>query len=261
MLTGFGLRGANAARVPPRLAGYYRADGAFEFNPARHDFTPKVLLGRRIEPAGYDELGVAVAHIVRQKACADFIADGLARYFVADEPPPALVARLSSTFQTTDGDIRAVMRTLLDSPEFAASLGHKYKDPMHFVVGAVRLAYDGSVVTNVRPLVSLLGQLDQGLYGRQTPDGYPLDGAAYTSSGQMAKRIDAARTFGSGDRTLFATAGTSGDGPAFAQLSNRLYFEAVEPGLSAQTKAVLARAQSPQEWNALLLASPEMNYR
>ena len=262
VLTGFGLRAAAPARVPARLTAYYRADGAFEFNPVRHDFAPKVLLGRRIEPAGYDELAVAVDQLVRQQACADFIAGKLATYFVADRPPPRLVERLSLTFRNTNGDIRAVMRALLDSPEFAASLGHKYKDPMHFVVGAVRLAYDGNVVTSVRPLVALLGNLDQGLYGRQTPDGYPLDGAAYTSSGQVAKRIDVARRFGSGERALFAdAAGPARDGPAFAQLSNRLYFEAIDPGLTAQTRAVLAKAQSPQEWNALLLAAPELNYR
>ena len=56
-------------------------------------------------------------------------------------------------------------------------------------------------------------------------------------------------------------AGPARDGPAFAQLSNRLYFEAIDPGLTAQTRAVLAKAQSPQEWNALLLAAPELNYR
>jgi uncharacterized protein (DUF1800 family) len=265
VLTGFGLREAGPARVPPRLVGYYRAEGGFEFNPARHDFTPKVLLGRRIEPAGYEELVVAVNHIVRQKACADFIAGRLATYFVGDAPPPALVARLSRTFSDSGGDIRTVMRALVDSPEFEASLGQKYKDPMHFVVGAVRLAYDGEVVTNVRPLIGLLGSLDQGLYGRQTPDGYPLDGAAYASSGQLAKRVDAARSFGRGDRALFAgagaRAGAGATGPAFAQLSNRLYFEAIEPGLSAQTKGVLARAPSPQEWNALLISAPELNYR
>lgn len=265
VLTGFGLKRAGPARVPPRLAGYYRSGGGFEFNPARHDFTPKVLLGRTIEPAGYEELVTAVNHIVRQKACADFIAGRLAAYFVGDAPPPALVARLARTFSDSGGDIRAVMRTLLDSPEFEASLGQKYKDPMHFVVGAVRLAYDGEVVTNVRPLIGLLGSLDQGLYGRPTPDGYPLDGASYAGSGQLAKRVDAARSFGRGDRALFAGggAGAAGGatGPAFAQLSNRLYFEAIEPGLSAQTRGVLARAPSPQEWNALLLAAPELNYR
>ena len=262
VLTGFGVEGALPPRLPRNLEHYYRHGGGFEFNPARHDFGRKQLLGHVIDGTGYDELAQAVDVLVRQSACAHFVSRRLAEYFVADEPPPALVERAARTFQKTDGDIRAVLRTLLDSPEFEASLGTKYKDPVHYVVAALRISYDGHAISNLKPAISALQSLDEGLYARATPDGYPLDQAAWTSSGQIAKRLDIARALGNGNPALFQRRdGDTSAGPAFAQLSNRLYFSAIEPGLSQQTRQTLAQARSPQEWNALLLASPELNFR
>lgn len=277
VLTGFGLKGAPRPTGHPRLGQLARTDGVFLFNPARHDYGTKRLFGQPLHTHGYDELAEAVDRIVKQPACAEFIVRKLAVYFVGDDPAQALVARGVATFRRTDGDIREVMRTLLTAPAFVASLGRKYKDPMHFVTSAYRLAYDGRTVTDTKPVQEALRTLDQGLFGRQTPDGYPLTAGAYTSSGQVAKRIDVARAIGAGTlgaavpaatATATATAtgtgtgavGGRGTGVHFAQLSNRLYFDAIEPALSAQTRNTLGEARSPQEWNALLLASPEFNY-
>ena len=79
----------------------------------------------------------AVDLIVRQPACAQFISRKLAEYFVADDPPPALIARMAATFQRTDGDIAQVVRTMFESHELLASAGKKFKDPMQFVVSSV----------------------------------------------------------------------------------------------------------------------------
>ena len=262
VLTGFGVSGATPPHLPHNLEHYYRHGGGFEFNPTRHDFGRKLLLGHAIEGTGYDELAQAVDVLVRQPACARFVSTRLAEYFVSDQPPAALVERAAQTFMKTDGDIRAVLRTLLASADFQASLGSKYKDPMHYVVGALRITYDGHTITNLKPVLSALQTLDEGLYARATPDGYPLGQAAWTSSGQIAKRLDIARALGNGNAALFQGAdGKAADGPAFAPLSNRLYFSAIEPNLSAQTRQTLAQARTAQEWNALLLASPELNYR
>ncbi len=281
VLTGFGLRGAQQPKGNPRLGKLPRTDGVFLFNPGRHDYGPKRLFSQPLRSRGYDELIEAVDRIVKQPACAEFIVRKLAVYFVGDDPPPALVARGVATFRRTDGDIREVLRTLLTAPEFPALLGHKYKDPMHFVTSAYRLAYDGRAVTDTKPLQEALRTLDQGLFGRQTPDGYPLTSGAYTSSGQLAKRIEVARAIGAGalaavpvaisrvagkspgtgpgsDRSIASTASAANGG--FAQLSNRLYFQVIEPRLTAQTRHTLGEARSAQEWNALLLASPEFNY-
>jgi len=210
---------------------------------------------------GFGEVEDAVTLIVAQPACARFISRQLALYFVADNPPPQLVERMARTFTHTDGDIAAVLRTLFLSRELDAALGEKFKDPMRFVVSAVRFAYDGRPISNTRPLLNWLNGLGESPFGRQTPDGYPLTELAWASSGQMSRRFEIARLIGSGNAGLFdpedGAAATAG---GFPQLSNRLYFEAVEPFLRPGTRDGLNRANSQQEWNTFLLSSPDFNY-
>jgi uncharacterized protein (DUF1800 family) len=261
ILTGSGINVGNPPKLKPEWQRLYRREGAFEFNPARHDFSDKVLLGQRIAGAGFAEVEQAVALIVKQPACGRFISRQLALYFVADNPPPALVERMAQVFQRTDGDIAAVLREMFLSPEMDASLGRKFKDPTRFVISAVRFAYDGRTITNTRPMFNWLNGLGEVPFGRQTPDGYPLTETSWASSGQMSRRFEIARAIGSGNAGLFdAEAGAAASATGFPQLSNRLYFEAVEPFLNAGTRAALAKANSQQEWNTFLLASPDFNY-
>jgi uncharacterized protein (DUF1800 family) len=261
VLTGVGVNAGDAPKLKPEWQRLYVRKGAFEFNPARHDFGPKVLLGRPIEGHGFDEVEHAVALIVAQPACARFVSRQLATYFIADNPPPALVERMAQTFMHTDGDIAAVLRTMLLAREFNAALGGKFKDPIRFVVSAVRFAYDGRPIYNTRPMLNWLNGLGEGPYNHQTPDGYPLTELNWASSGQMSRRFEIARAIGSGSAGLFdAEDGKAAAAAGFPQLSNRLYFEAVEPFLAAHTKEALDRANSPQEWNTFLLAAPDFNY-
>jgi uncharacterized protein (DUF1800 family) len=261
VLTGVGINVGNPPKLKPEWQRLYIHSGAFEFNPARHDFGPKTLLGRPIGGAGFGEVEEAVTLLVNQPACARFISRQLASYFVADNPPPALVDRMTQTFMRTHGDITAVLRTLFLAREFNTALGTKFKDPMRFVISAVRLAYDGRQIRNTRPLLNWLNGLGEAPFGRQTPDGYPLTELNWASSGQMSRRFEIARLIGSGNAGLFdaedaAAAAASG----FPQLSNRLYFEALEPFLAARTRDALSRANSQQEWNTFLLASPDFSY-
>ncbi len=288
VLTGVGINTANPPKLKPELQGLYLRKGAFEFNPARHDFSRKTLFGRAIDGKGFGEVEDAVARIVAQPACARFISRQLAIYFVADNPPPALVDRMAQTFMHTDGDIAAVLRTMFLAREFDASLGEKFKDPMRFVISSVRFAYDGRPISNARPLLNWLNSLGEAPFGRQTPDGYPLTELNWASSGQMSRRFEIARTIGSGNAGLFdpedapptpTVMATSAAAPAmatsaavpaiaaappaasgFPQLSNRLYFEAVEPFLLPKTREALNRASSQQEWNTFLLSSPDFSY-
>jgi len=262
VLTGSGVVNAgNPPRLKAEWQALYRRDGAFEFNPARHDFGTKTLLGHTIQGRGFAEVDEAVSLIVREPACARFISLKIATYFVADTPPRALVERMALTFSRTDGDIAAVLREMFLAPEFNAALGGKFKDPMRFVISAVRFAYDGRTITNTRPLVNWLNGLGEAPFGRTTPDGYPLTEASWASSGQMSRRFEIARAIGSGNAALFdAEDGGAAAATGFPQLSNRLYFEAAEPFLAAHTRDALAHASSQQEWNTFLLASPDFNY-
>jgi uncharacterized protein (DUF1800 family) len=261
VLTGAGIAGENPPKLKRELQGFYVRSGAFEFNPARHDFSRKTLLGHPIQGTGFAEIESAVDLLTRQPACAHFIAGELARYFVADVPPAGLVERMAQTFMHTDGDIAAVLRALFLAPELERALGTKFKDPMRFVVSAVRFAYDGPVITNTHPLLNWLNGLGEAPFGHQTPDGYPMTEPDWASAGQMSRRFEIARAIGSGSAGLFD--GDDGSAKAesgFPQLSNRLYFEAVEPFLAAQTRSALARAASQQEWNTFLLSSPDFSY-
>ncbi|MBV8404556.1 MAG: DUF1800 domain-containing protein [Gammaproteobacteria bacterium] len=261
VLTGVGVNAGPAPHLKPEWQELYVRRGAFEFNPARHDFGPKTLLGQHVSGKGFAEVEQAVTVIVRQRACARFISRQMATYFMGDDSPAQLVEAMADTFQATDGDIAATLRTLLLSKEFATAHAARFKDPMHYVLSSVRLAYDGRTISNSRPLLDWLNALGEAPFGRQTPDGYPLSAATWESPGQMSRRFEIARAIGTGNVHLFdpengGTPTTTG----FPQLSNRLYFEAIEPFLAPGTRTALNQANSPQEWNTFLLTSPEMNY-
>ena len=265
ILTGAGIvppkRGGEPPRLGPQMQPLYVRKGLFEFNPNRHDFSDKLLLGQTIKGSGFHEIEQAVDLITRQPACAQFVSRKLAQYFVADDPPQALVDRMARTFRRSDGDIAKVLRTLFDSKELLATRGKKFKDPTQFVVSAVRLAYDGKPVANAKPLLNWLNQLGESVFGRLTPDGWPLDSAGWSSSGQMSKRFEIARAIGTGDNRLFTPEGSPTIGAGFPMLTTRLYYDAIEPTLSAATHDALGKAASQQEWNTFLLSSPDFNFR
>ncbi|WP_449640778.1 DUF1800 domain-containing protein [Pseudomonas sp.] len=263
IMTGAGLIPLDGRdqHFPPRIESLVVRDGLFQFNPKRHDFSDKVLLGQQIHGRGFDEITEAVELITRQKACAQFISRKLAQYFVADNPPHALVERMTTTFQRSDGDIAQVMRTMFESKELLQTAGTKFKDPTQFVVSSVRLAYDGKPLANAQPMINWLNQLGEPVFGRITPDGWPLDASGWSSSGQLSKRFEIARIIGRGDNRLFTPEGSPKQGVGFPMITTRLFYDAFAPNLSAATKTALDQAGSQQEWNLFLLSSPDFNSR
>ncbi len=267
ILTGVGVQvKPDLPRVRADLQGFYLRDGLFEFNPNRHDFGAKQFLGHTIggpgRPGGFAEVEQALDLIAASPATAHRVSLRIASYFLSENPPPALVDRMAASFRRSGGDIAAVLRTMIASPEFNASLGHGFKDPMHYVVSAIRLAYDGRVILNPDPALNWLNRLGEGLYAHETPDGYPLTPASWTGPGQMDLRFEIARQIGGGSAGLFraASAGAQ-DVPAFPQLQNALYYERLAPALAPATRGALDRARSPQEWNTLFLSAPDFMQR
>ena len=263
ILTGVGVNmGTQRPKVSAKLQAQYVHTGLFEFNPDRHDYGDKVFLGQVVKGRGLPEVEDALDRLARDPATAHFVCRKLAMYMVGDEPSAALVEQMSASFLSSDGDISTVLSTLFASPEFAASLGTKFKDPMHYVVSGVRLAYNDKVILNVGPILGWLGRMGEPLFGHETPDGYPLTQTAWASPGQMTTRFEVAKTIGSGSAGLFKT-----DGPqpvekaAFPQLSNALYYDTIRVGLGPATRQALEQATSPQEWNSFLLSSPEFMNR
>jgi uncharacterized protein (DUF1800 family) len=233
-------------------------NGLFEFNPGRHDYDIKRLLGHVIEGHGFAEVEQALDLIARHPATATRVCRQIATYFLSDDPPDALVQRMAEKFRGTDGDIAAVLTVMFKSPEFSGPLPPKYKDPMQFVLSAVRLAYDTKVILNAAPVINWLNRLGQGLYNRPTPDGYPMVAAAWNAPGQMATRFEIARVIGTNAAGLFKPATPDAvERPAFPQIANAFYFNSVRPTLSEATRSALDQAGSPAEWNTLFLSSPE----
>ena len=229
-------------------------DGLFVFDPTKHDGASKTLLGRKLRGKGFAEVEEATALLCRHPATAQRVATRLAKYFVADAPPPALVTKLAATFTATDGDIAAVMRALIAAPEFGASLGTLYKDPQHYVLSAARLVLDGRPPADVTHLAQSLGRLGQARFARATPDGYPLESDNWNASGQLATRFQIAGRFGRGVPGLIAT------GPEAIDLKP-MQAAGIYATLAPATREVLGESRVAAEWTALFLSSPEFMRR
>ena len=131
----------------------------FEFRSSMHDTGEKTVLGRKIPPAGLNEGETVLDALSEHPSTARFIATKLVRRFVADDPPASLVERAAAVFSKTDGDIRAVVRTILTSEEFFApeTFRAKVKTPFEVVVSTVR-AVDAGMAANVDSRVILAFQ-------------------------------------------------------------------------------------------------------
>jgi uncharacterized protein (DUF1800 family) len=259
ILTGLGVNEtANKPKLQPAREAQYVHDGAFEFNPNRHDYGTKVFLGHEIKGRGMAEIDEALDILAVHPSTARFISRKLAVFFVSDDPPPALVERMAETFHKSNGDIAAVLNTAFTSPEFDASLGAKFKDPMHYVISAVRLSYGDKPILNPQPMRNWLNRMAEPLYGHETPDGYPLGESAWAGPGAMATRFEIARGIGSGSAGLFKPDGPDAmERPAFPKIAGPLYFDDIGPTLAAATSKTLDQAVSPQDWNTLFLSSPD----
>jgi uncharacterized protein (DUF1800 family) len=261
ILTGVGIDVKNEdPKLSPEQRPQLVREGPFEFNPARHDYGDKMFLGHQIKGRGLAEVDEALDILVHHPATATHLSKQIATYFVSDNPPDALVQKMSQTFKATDGDIAAVLATMVQAPEFNASLkpGVKFKDPLHYVFSAVRLAYDDKVILNTQPIQNWLNRLGEGLYNHETPDGYSMTAASWNGPGQMTLRFEIARQIGSGSAGLFKPDGPNAvEKPAFPMLQNSLYFNGLRQTLGPATLTALDQAVSPQDWNTLFLSSPE----
>lgn len=261
ILTGVGIDlKPEDPKLKPELQSQMVREGAFEFNPARHDYSDKSFLGHLIKGRGFEEVDEALDILVHEPATATHVSRQIATYFVGDNPPDTLVQKMSQTFKSSDGDVAAVLGTMIHAPEFSTSLkpGVRFKDPVQYVLSAVRLAYDDKVVLNTAPIQGWLNRLGEGLFNHETPDGYPLTSASWNGPGQMMVRFEIARQIGSGSAGLFKPdVPNAPERPAFPLLQNALYFGGLKQMLTPTTQAALDQAISPQDWNTLFLSSPE----
>ena len=279
MLTGLGVNvSGTVPNIPAAYQSRYRAKALFEFNPTRHDFGDKTFLGGKIDGEGLDEAARAATILSLEPPTAMFVSKKLAEYFCCDAPPDDLVRAMAATFKSSDGDIAAVLKTMFAAPSFKASLGKKFKDPIHYVVSAVRAGYGDQPIVNVTPLFNWLNRMGEPLYGHETPDGYPMDAASWSGPGQMETRFEFAQQLGHGSLQLFTpqpppapaampgmTAAPAPSAPRPQPLPPALlqagYYDAVAPTLSPATQGAIAQGPNAGDKAMLLLASPEFMRR
>lgn len=164
--------------------------GDFAFEERRHEPGSKTVLARTIKAGGEKE-GLEVLHMLATSpATAHFISTKLAVRFVSDAPPSELVERMAQSFLKSNGDIKTVLRTMYNSPEFWATdaVHAKVKTPEEFVISAVRAS--GAKVNNPQALVQALDKLGMPLYGMQTPNGYSWTKDGWVSTGALVSRMN-----------------------------------------------------------------------
>jgi uncharacterized protein (DUF1800 family) len=172
--------------------------GEFYFDPSRHEPGTKTVLGHTIQEDGVNE-GLQVLHILATSpATAKFVSTKLAVRFVSDNPPPALVSRMTATFLKTDGDLKAVISTMYHSPEFFSPAVYraKVKTPIEFMASALR-ASDADIQNPV-VLVQAMTSLGMPIYGMQTPNGYSWKADEWVSSNALVSRMNFALVLAGG---------------------------------------------------------------
>jgi uncharacterized protein (DUF1800 family) len=167
-----------------------RQNPEFKFDERLHDPDPKFVLGKKIHAGRQKDAEEVMDLLAHHPSTAKFISTKLARRFVADNPPPELVERMAKTFRTSDGDIRAVMKTMIYSPEFWSREAYraKIKSPFELVVSAVRAL--GTDVDTPMPLVQWVGRIGEPLYQCQPPTGYSDKADAWVNTGALLNRLN-----------------------------------------------------------------------
>jgi uncharacterized protein (DUF1800 family) len=225
--------------------GHPRSGGGFVFDARAHDGGVKTILGHRLPAGGGRDEGERVLDLVaRHPATARFLATKLARRFVADDPPPAVIERAAGVFRETNGDIRAVVRSIVRSPEFVTEAAYraKIKTPLEFTVSALR-ALEARTDAALPIQRTLLG-MGEPLYTAQAPTGYPDRAEAWTSPGGLLARLNFAQALVAGrlPGTAVDLAGLVDGGAGPAELADRLVERLLGDDVSVETRAVMREA-------------------
>src|SRR6185503_7741417 len=234
-----------------------RDEPRFAFTAMLHDPGDKIVLGKTVKSGGMDE-GLEVIHrLATHPMTARFVSYKLARRFVADAPPDALVERAAATFRKSDGDIRKVLKTIFDSPEFWSARQAKVKTPFEFVVSALRAT--GADVQDARALAGRIGEMGMPLYLQQPPTGYKDTADAWVSTSGLLARLNFALDLAAGRLPGVLVEGAPGLRGEAGDISARL----VPAGLSESTrKTVEAESGAGSARLAgLILGSPEFQRR
>jgi len=240
--------------------------GDFTYNDRVHDKGEKTVLGVKIPAGGgRDDAEKLLDILARHPSTARFISTKLAKKFVADDPPPALIERLAKTFHDTDGDIRAVMSAMLDSKEFFSegAFRAKVKTPLELVVSAARAT--NAQVDFAIPLANQIAQLGEPLYKKIEPTGYSSANAEWVNSAALLARMNFALALTAnrvpGSKVDAGTFENTFDNSASAVARQVLFHDPTQQTLDSIEKALAQKEPTPEMVAGLVLGSPDFQRR
>jgi uncharacterized protein (DUF1800 family) len=234
-------------------------------------------LRQKIKPGGGEKDGLEVLHLLaRHPSTAHFISLKLCRRFVADDPPVSVVNRAAKAFRKSKGDLRAVLLSIVTSPEFnsTAAFRAKVKSPFELVASSLR-ALDGQTDAGP-PLLAAMVRMGQPLFYYQAPTGFPDRGSAWINSGTLLQRINFATLLAANrirgthvDPESLATDSNSGE--VVRRLSDRLVGGELSPETRQAITKTLGSSEAPAlggpgvapalKVAAVLVASPDFQRR
>jgi uncharacterized protein (DUF1800 family) len=217
--------------------------GEFDFNPRMHQPGAQTVIGKSYSDGGLEQGRAVLATLARHPATAKHVATKLARHFVADEPPPALVDRLAKRFLATQGDLKEVGKALVAAPQSWEAPRAKLKRPGEWVVAALRAV--GVTPAEIDPVMQAHNLLGEPLWRPSAPKGFADESAPWLDG--LAQRLDIANQFA---RRLGADADP-----------REVFEEALAPLASAETRQAITRAESRPQALALLFMAPEFQRR
>jgi len=217
--------------------------GEFEFNPRMHQPGAQTVIGSSYPDAGLQQGRAVLAALARHPATASHVAAKLARHFVADEPPPALVERLAKRFLATQGDLKEVAKAMVAAPEAWEAPRARLKRPGEWVVGMLRAV--GVTPPDIGPVMQAHNLLGEPLWRPPAPNGFADESAPWLDG--LTQRLDIANQFA---RRLGAEADP-----------RDVFEQALAPLASTETRQAILRAESRPQALALLFMAPEFQRR
>jgi uncharacterized protein (DUF1800 family) len=214
--------------------------GEFIFYRRFHEPGDQIVLGKRYPDTGVEQGRAVLADLARHPATAQHVAHKLAAHFVADEPPPSLVARLEKTFLDTDGNLKEVAKSLVHADESWTPQRTKLKPPSAWLISIARIT-DTQASIPIGRVLGAQAMLGEALWRPPAPNGYPDTESAWIDG--VPRRLDIADDFA-------------------GRLANNvdplaLVDSTLGPLASADTRETIARAESRKQALALLVMSPE----
>jgi uncharacterized protein (DUF1800 family) len=246
VLTGWSIGGAigQGGRVLERFGGDPGKPGEFHFRALMHEPGAKTILATQYRERGVAEGEEVLRALALHPKTAQHLTTKLARHFVADDPPAALVERLAKVYLREDGELGPVYRALIDADESWREPFAKFKTPHDFVISAYRLL--DRAPEDLLPVTAFLTQAGQRPYTPGSPAGWPDTAPSWNSGDALLKRVE------------------------FAAAAGRVVGDRIDPlaragevlgALGEHTTLAVRGAESGAQAFALLLSAPEFQRR